>query len=57
MKTLPAAISAQDFDQLFKKVCNWGVWGDEGERGTLNYINPESVRTFSVVPAGVWGAT
>ncbi len=49
MKTLPAAISAQDFDQLFKKVCNWGVWGDEDERGTLNYINLESVRTAAAL--------
>jgi kynurenine formamidase len=49
MKTLPAAISAQDFDQLFKKVCNWGVWGDEDERGTLNYIDPESVRAAAAL--------
>jgi kynurenine formamidase len=43
MRTLPAAISREDFDELFQKVSNWGVWGDEDVRGTLNYITPECV--------------
>jgi kynurenine formamidase len=37
-------MSAQQFDDLFKKVCNWGRWGPEDERGTLNYITREHVR-------------
>ncbi len=43
MKTTPNPISAQEFDQLFKKVCNWGRWGPDDERGTLNYITPEHI--------------
>jgi len=35
MKTKMAHISAEGFDQLFKKVCNWGRWGPNDERGTL----------------------
>ncbi|HEX4030024.1 MAG TPA: cyclase family protein [Terracidiphilus sp.] len=38
MKTLAAAMSRQQFDRLFARVSNWGVWGSEDQRGTLNYI-------------------
>jgi hypothetical protein len=44
MKTLATAVSKQQFDELFKKVSNWGVWGTDDERGTLNYITPETIR-------------
>lgn len=44
MKTTPAPMSAREFDELFKKVCNWGRWGPDDERGTLNYITPSHVR-------------
>jgi len=44
MKTKPAHMSAQEFDQLFQKVSNWGRWGPNDERGTLNYITPAHVR-------------
>jgi len=37
-------MSAREFDELFKKVCNWGRWGPDDERGTLNYITPSHVR-------------
>jgi kynurenine formamidase len=37
-------MTAQEFDDLFKKVCNWGRWGPDDERGTLNYITPAHVR-------------
>ncbi len=49
MKTLPAAISTEEFEELFKKVSNWGVWGGEDEGGTLNYITPESVRAAAAL--------
>jgi kynurenine formamidase len=42
---MPGKLSAQAFDELFAKVCNWGRWGSADERGTLNYITPEHVRT------------
>ncbi len=44
MKTAPSPISAKEFDQLFRIVCNWGRWGTDDERGTLNYITAEHIR-------------
>ena len=44
MKTPPAPMSAREFDELFQKVSNWGRWGPNDERGTLNYITPAHVR-------------
>ena len=44
MMTKPAPVSAGEFDQIFAKVCNWGRWGPDDEKGTLNYITPECVR-------------
>jgi kynurenine formamidase len=32
------------FEDLFKKVCNWGRWGSDDELGTLNLIDGEAVR-------------
>ncbi|MGO9643707.1 MAG: cyclase family protein, partial [Candidatus Bathyarchaeia archaeon] len=37
-------ISSKEFDELFEKVCNWGKWGPNDERGTLNYISPNHVK-------------
>jgi kynurenine formamidase len=37
-------LSLAEFDQLFDSVKNWGRWGPEDTRGTLNYILPEHVR-------------
>jgi kynurenine formamidase len=48
-KPKPAHISAQDFDQLFQKVSNWGRWGPDDERGTLNYITPAHVRAAAAL--------
>ena len=43
-KTLPAHVSKAEFDELFQAVNNWGRWGSDDDRGTLNYIRPEHVR-------------
>ena len=43
-KTTPAHVSRAEFDQLFRAVKNWGRWGPEDEKGTLNYISPDHVR-------------
>jgi kynurenine formamidase len=43
-KTTPAPVSRAEFDELFQAVCNWGRWGADDERGTLNYIQPEHIR-------------
>ena len=47
-----------EFEELARKVNNWGRWGDDDEIGTLNLITPEAVargaacvkrgRTFSL---------
>jgi kynurenine formamidase len=52
-KTNLRQISKQEFDQLFQKVSNWGRWGPDDERGTLNYITPAHVRAAaSLVRSG-----
>ena len=43
--TLPEPVSAQEFEQLFRRLSNWGRWGEDDERGTLNYITPEHIKT------------
>lgn len=48
-KAAPKHLSAAEFDQLFQKVCNWGRWGADDERGTLNYITPEHVRAAATL--------
>jgi kynurenine formamidase len=48
-KIKPAHMSAQDFDRLFQKVSNWGRWGPDDERGTLNYITPAHVRAAAAL--------
>jgi kynurenine formamidase len=46
-------MSAKEFDELFNKVCNWGRWGTDDVRGTLNFITPAHVRTAaSLVHSG-----
>ncbi len=37
-------MSKTEFEELFNKVCNWGRWGPDDERGTLNYITPDRIR-------------
>jgi kynurenine formamidase len=44
MKTSPKPMSTREFDELFRKVSNWGRWGPDDERGTLNYITPAHIR-------------
>jgi kynurenine formamidase len=36
-------ISLDEFERLFESLKNWGKWGPEDEKGTLNYITPEKV--------------
>lgn len=37
-------VSIEEFERIFESVKNWGRWGPEDERGTLNYITPQHVR-------------
>src|SRR3978361_114027 len=39
--TPPAPVSLAEFDRLFESVKNWGKWGPDDERGTMNYITPD----------------
>ncbi len=34
----------QDFDAIADRLRNWGRWGPEDQRGTLNHIGPETLR-------------
>src|SRR3982074_3293407 len=43
MKTA-SNLSVTEFEAIFEAVKNWGRWGPNDERGTLNYITPEHVR-------------
>ena len=45
MKTYPRPVSRQEFEKLFEKLSNWGRWGQDDERGTLNYITPAHITT------------
>ena len=40
----PPPRSADEFDDMFKRLSNWGRWGEDDERGTLNLITPEKRR-------------
>jgi kynurenine formamidase len=42
--TLPKSLSASEFEALFQSLRNWGRWGPDDERGTLNYITPDHIR-------------
>ena len=36
-------VSAAEFKALFETVSNWGRWGEDDERGALNYLTPDRV--------------
>jgi kynurenine formamidase len=38
-------VSAAEFRDLFQRVSNWGHWGPDDERGTLNYLTAKRVAT------------
>jgi kynurenine formamidase len=44
-RTNPSPVSAAEFERLFADVSNWGRWGLDDEKGTLNYLTPERVRS------------
>lgn len=42
-----------EFDRLFQEVSNWGRWGLEDQRGTLNFLTPDlTARAASLVRSG-----
>jgi kynurenine formamidase len=34
---------ARDFREIGKMLSNWGRWGDEDERGTMNHVSPDAI--------------
>lgn len=38
------SMSLEEFERLFESLKNWGRWGPDDEKGTLNYITPDKVR-------------
>ena len=44
---------SEDLRQLSDRVRNWGRWGDDDERGTLNFLGPEAtLRGSACVQSG-----
>ena len=41
--TTPAPVSLAEFDAIFDAVKNWGRWGADDERGTMNYLTPDKI--------------
>jgi kynurenine formamidase len=42
-------VSIEEFERIFDSVKNWGRWGANDERGTLNLITPEKVRESALL--------
>ena len=36
-------VSLAEFDAVYESVKNWGRWGPDDERGTMNYITPDKI--------------
>jgi kynurenine formamidase len=54
MSVYPETMPAEDFQALFDRCSNWGRWGADDERGTLNLITPDvRVRAAGLVQDGV----
>jgi len=53
MSPKPSFVTAKEFDEIFQSVCNWGRWGEDDEKGTLNYIKYEHIKkAASLVKSG-----
>jgi kynurenine formamidase len=47
------SVTLEEFDRIFERVKNWGKWGWEDQRGTLNYLTPDCIRrAASLVRSG-----
>ncbi len=44
-----ARLSLEEFDRLFESLKNWGRWGADDEKGTLNYITPDKVQAAAAL--------
>ena len=41
--TYPRPVTLEEFDALFESVKNWGKWGADDDRGTMNYLTAEKI--------------
>lgn len=41
--TPPAPLTLAEFDAIYESVKNWGRWGPDDERGTMNYVTPAKI--------------
>ena len=41
---MPETLSTEAFQSLFDRCSNWGRWGPDDERGTLNLLTPDHTR-------------
>jgi kynurenine formamidase len=48
-KTKGRQVSLEEFDRLFASLQNWGRWGPDDERGTLNYLTEDKVRAAAAL--------
>lgn len=47
-------ITTSEYDKLFESLKNWGRWGADDEKGTLNYITPDKVvKAAALVKEGI----
>jgi kynurenine formamidase len=42
-------VSIEEFERIFESVKNWGKWGQNDERGTLNYITSDKIRAAATL--------
>lgn len=50
----PSQLTAAEIDEMFTDLSNWGRWGEEDQRGTLNLVTPEKRRqAASLVREGI----
>lgn len=41
--TYPEPVTLDQFNEMFESVKNWGKWGTDDDRGTMNYLTPEKI--------------
>jgi kynurenine formamidase len=52
-RTPPSPVTLAAFDEMYEAVKNWGRWGPDDERGTMNYLTPDRiVAAVSLVRTG-----
>ena len=42
-------ISIEEFNLLFESLKNWGRWGQDDNKGTLNYITSDKIRSAAAL--------